>query len=141
MQFLKKISPKTVCGDVKKIAKAMQNGQTKELMTVYGFAQEMEMVESDKGTSVRFKGDFEAVHNNEKYRSGQMFLPGVAEAILYNWLQNSEGAQVQFALSLSIRADEDMIVGYEYAAQPLIEDTDADPMDQIRKALPGGKST
>ena len=134
MKMIKKISTKTVFGSVS--AKTLpEDGATKDLYQVMGIASSVQAGESNYGAWECLVGRFRAVNldTGEELESGKAFLPNLAHDLVSP--QIVEGAQVEFALVIGARRSDSSPVGYEYTAQPVLELSEADPMNQLAKRV------
>ena len=140
MQMIKKISTKTVFGSVN--AKMLpEDGSTRELYQVMGIASAIQAGESNYGAWECLSGRFRAVNleTGEEVEAGKAFLPGLAHDLVAS--QIVDGAQVEFALIIGSRRSDASPVGYEYTAQPVLELSEADPMNQLAKRVEAARSS
>jgi len=141
MALIKKISVKTVAGNIKKLIAAQPEGEEKPVpfMRVYGVATRVETGESDYGVWKAFIGQFKAVNllDGVEYSSGKLFLPDVAGDLLEGALGASETSSVEFGFDLIAVPDTESNVGYVYQAEPLIEPAKDDTFSRLEKSLPG----
>jgi len=130
--LLKKISTKTVLGDVRKVVKDLEDGQIVDLMTVYGRAQGFKQGSSDFGDWLAFTGQFEVINllTGETSEAPQVFLVEPLQGMLLAQLQNAES--VDFAVTLQAVVDSEMPRGYEYRVVPLTETKRTDALDSLR---------
>lgn len=137
MELVKKISVASVFGDVAKNLKGADGKiQTAALMKVYGVADGTKAGQSNFGEWVAFTGNFEAVNvnNGEIFRSNIVFLPEPAHSLLLGTLQRAgENASVQFGFLIGVKASSKGSLGYEYTTQPIVEQTENDPLLALRE--------
>lgn len=146
MKLLKKLTIAKVLGRrVDKFNNDDPVGKERILMTVYGRADSAEqgthtLANGDVSEYVKFRGSFAAIEPGEdatECRSGVMILPEVAGDMLYGMV-GAEGVEsVNFGFNIGIRKTE-TTVGYEYFAEPLIEQADSDPLAALRSTVLGG---
>ncbi len=141
MALIKKISVKTVAGNIKKMIAAQPEGEEKPIpfMRVYGVATSVETGESDYGAWKAFIGQFKAINllDGTEYNSGKLFLPNVAGDLLDGSLGASEINNVEFGFDLIAVPDSESTVGYVYEAEPLIEPAKDDTFSRLERNLPG----
>ena len=140
MQVIKKISTKTVFGSVN--ARMLpEDGAIKELYNVMGIASAVQVGESNYGAWECLRGRFRAVNleTGEEVEAGQAFLPALAHELVAP--QVIEGTTVEFALTIGARISESSPVGYEYTAAPLLEPSEADPMNQLAKRVEAARGS
>jgi len=140
MALIKKISVKTVAGNVKKMIAAQAEGKAKSIpvMRVYGVATRMLTGEGDNGSWVAFIGQFKAVNllDGVEYTSGKLFLPDVASDLLEGALGAAETNSVEFGFDVIVVPDESSGTGYVYQAEPLIEPEKDDTFSRLEKVMP-----
>lgn len=98
MNLVKTISPKTIIGNIKKIAKAMEIGDLLELYAVEGVINGYTRGDSTFGQWIRFEGDF--IASNEAFagttiiktrcRSRKCFLPEALQDIMVEKIDRIE---------------------------------------------------
>lgn len=156
LKSVKKLSAKAVCGPIKNhLPHAVQtrivgekpvtgnfpaNGQEVKLFRVYGTAMGVKKGDSTFGAWVAFQGQFEAVAHatGEITRSNQLFLPEVAELMLYPAVMDSSNENgVKFSFEIGAVANNTQ-VGYEYTIRTLGEVAENDALAAMRAefALP-----
>ena len=142
--IIKKITVKTVLGDVKKMVlgdkkKGVEGLDVKtDVMRVAGIARRMETGESEYGPWVKFKGSFMGTNliTGEEFRAGSAMLPEVASELLEEAM-NAEGAEnVKFGFDVAVTPDDSIAIGYQYSVTPLIEATEDDPLLSLANSLP-----
>ena len=138
MQLIKKISAKTVCGDVRKVVKSKEAGWKKEeLFRVFGIANKIKTGDGDNGPWSAAEGQFKAVcsETGEEFAAGVCFLPDVAQNMVNAIVTNAEGQSVEFGFIIYVTEAPDSMTGYTYAAEPLIKPTEDDPLERLEKQL------
>ena len=140
MALIKKISVKTVAGNVKKMIAAQPEGEAMPvtIMRVYGVATKTVTGESDNGNWVAFLGQFKAINllDGTEYSSGKLFLPGVASDLLEGAL-GGDNNSAEFGFDIIVVPDDSSAVGYVYQAESLIQPTEDDTLSRLEKSLPG----
>lgn len=136
-KLIKKLSAKTVMGAVKSLAKELKAGEVLDCFEVIGKTIDTKTGETDNGDWVSFTGRFEAVNliTGIVYRAGNLFLPSVAEELVLQALEESEGG-VELAFRVSIREDESSATGYVYEVAPLMAPHEDDELARLRESLP-----
>lgn len=136
--MIRKITTKTVCGDVKKLVHGgTVTAKNTAIMRVLGHVQALKDGESDFGPWVAFIGTFEATNllTGEVYMSAKALLPGVIADLIEGQLKavqkDDPEATVQFAVEVTVSPDESVAIGYTYGVTPLIQRA-ADPLDALR---------
>jgi hypothetical protein len=132
--LLKKISAKTVMGNVKEIAKGMKDGERKELFKLLGVCKGVKTGESAYGEYTEFHGAFFAVNllTDEEFEGAKAFLIDPWTGMLLTALEGNES--VEFAITVSIIARDDLPMGYEYVGSPMVETRRADPLAALKQA-------
>lgn len=107
------------------------------IMRVVGVARKFEIGESDFGEYTKFVGTFQAtdLRDNKDYRSGNCFLPEVATDMLRQAIIDNEGSQVEFGFDIGVIGRPELAIGYEYTVTPLIEATEADPLQMLANKI------
>lgn len=152
--MLRKISAKTVCGDLKEVA-PKKGEKNKSIMRVFGHARRAELVAGNDGfkDSYKFIGQFGAVNltTGEEFRAPVMYLPEPYQSMLASEVQAREAkgdaSVVTIGLDLALKyVGEKTKTGYEYVTVPVFEAEGEDPLAAIRdeamkgvKALPAPK--
>jgi hypothetical protein len=151
MELVKKLSAKSVVGNPMSVIRAAmkdahdrapQEGDSAPLYRVYGVARGVKNGQSNFGEWTAFKGEFAAVslETGEQFRSGELFLPEVAEALLIGPVKDGDGSGVQFAFEIGARAVKDRAddknLKYEYTVRSLVELSKEDPLAQMASTLP-----
>ena len=145
MSLVKKISAKTVCGNVKALVKDLETGQKLAIMEVIGLvrpgAAGIQTGETDNGVWTAFKGGFEAINlvTGESYMAGKLFLPDVAQDLILQTVENAEH-DVQIHFLIGVREDETSAPGYTYYAEPMMKASESNPLEQIKRESGFGKT-
>lgn len=138
--YLKKIVAKNLVNTpIKEIVKAFENdGDKKELYRLIGQASGYQCGDSNYGPWTAFKGNFEAYNmDGEVFKSNKAFILEPLQTMLKNALDESEGATIDFALSVSVKRRDDLGIGYEYNVSPILEVKESDSLSHLRAmALP-----
>ena len=136
--LIKKISPKTVCGDIKKIVAnvADKDGQFKPftLYTVFGVAIGIQTGSSDMGEWMAFKGDFEA-HNadtGEIFRAPKCFINEPAQSMIEAALAENDTVEMAFDVKV---APDNNAYGYTYTVAPRIQPQENDAISLLRQKV------
>lgn len=123
---VKKITPKDAIGSPTQ-AEMRKNEYS---FTLSGRVSSSEIVTTQYGDSIRFKGAFMA--ETEPFgviTSNQAFLPSVLESMLQDALLNSmekdSKANVKFAFKIYTQLSDKGTFGYEWFCQPLVEFEDS----------------
>lgn len=140
-RIVKKLTAKSVMHNVKKVVKdaGLKDGDEMQLFRIIGKVSSCEGVDSEYGTSIRFKGVFEAINDvtGEVVSShSQCFLPEVAQDLLHSVVMaHQDGdseANVAFGFEIGVRADDNLPTGYEYTCRPLVEAKGEDALSDLR---------
>lgn len=128
MGMIKKISTKTVLGNVKAIVQDLKEGEKTRAMMVVGVAKGVRTGESTYGPWVSFKGQFKATNllNGEVSVSGECFLPDIASNMIEAQLADADS--VEFGFDIVIKYDDDARDKYVYEIEPLFEPQENDPL-------------
>jgi len=140
-KIVSKLSSKTIVGSALDAPRA---GEPKlPLYAVAGLATGYKTGESQYGTWISFNGNFMSQKLNPDgspisgddavtLRSGKLFLPAVAENLLYPAVDAADkGVGVQFSFVIGIERDESTATNYTFYAEPLIEADVNDPLEQL----------
>lgn len=144
MEIVKKLSIGKLVGKVTGFLPDSRTDITPvEMGRVVGIARGIKTGESTFGPWRALTGDFVFIPSvgakkDQKFRSGQLFMPDVALDLVAPIVENIErGNGVEVAFSLSARNDADSSVGYVYTCAFLMEPADNDPLvGLLTKALP-----
>lgn len=136
--MIRKITVKTVVGDVKKLVHGGTiTAPNTPIMRVLGHVTALKNGESDFGPWVALLGTFEGTNllTGETYSASKALLPGIisdlVEAQLQHIQKDDPEASVQFAVDVTVNPDESVAVGYTYGVKPLIQKA-ADPLEVLR---------
>lgn len=141
--IVRKLSVKSLVGNMKSIVKPMANGTEFSVVRVAGLAKGLKHGESNYGPWTSVIGDFVAEPLvgegvGKRVRAGTLFLPDVALNLIVPAVDGlGKGESVQFAFELTVIVNDDISGGYEYGAKTLIEAQENDPLELlVAKALP-----
>lgn len=131
--LLKKISAKTLIGDIKQVIEGYKDGENVILFHVFGRANGIKTGTSNFGEWLCFEGQFEAVNvsTGETSQAPKCFLPDPIESMLVNALKDN--AVVEFALEVGVKANSKLPMGYEYIVNPLVEVKQSDDLKVLRE--------
>jgi len=137
MALIKKLSVKTVCGNIKKMVAAEEIKGATPIMRVFGTASRAVVGESDNGPWVAFVGQFKAVNllDGTEHQSGKLFLPDVASDLLEGAVSANEAGSVEFGFDILAVPDESSAVGYVYQANSLIKPAEDDTLLRLEQNL------
>lgn len=121
--FKKKLSAKTIVGDVRKMVRTgeLKGGET--LYRAIGIAEGTRTGESNYGQWTSFSGTFEVINvlTGEVYQGAEFFPDkGFTDALLSR-MQANPGQSVEFALEVGIDVSDDYPTGFAYVARPIVE--------------------
>lgn len=142
----RKISPKSIIGNVKALAKKYENGERVELYTVIGSCTDIKTGTTQHGDYVGFIGSFEAVSliDGKGTTAKECFIPEPYSAVLHDAVKNAiaESAKnggeiktVDFALKVLIEIDDAQSTGYIYHSESLLEMKPTSALDHLRGAM------
>lgn len=133
--LLKKISIKTVVGNIRPIIKGMDHGASVAVLRVVGVANGVKRGTSDYGDWEALVGMFKATNliTGENHRSSKCFLPDVATDMIASVVSN--GSPVEFAIDIHAVVDDESQLGYTYAVHPLLEPGEDDAIARLEKHL------
>lgn len=137
-ELARKISTKFF-NNGKKISALLLKDQDKvALGTIIGVAVGVLKGESDYGPWSALSGDFEATSylTGESCRASKCFLPAGADAPI-EAVVGKGGAQVAFALAISIKRDEESNTGFSYVVTTVKDPSAVDPLAGLRKLVSG----
>jgi len=129
-KLLKKMTPKTIMGERPKVG-----DEPKQLFTIYGVASGVRKGESNYGPWTMLTGRFEAARDGQDYISGECALPNPLHNMIIESLRHDEHGEVkavEFACNVIIAPRPDTAIGYEYFAEPIVEQTENDPLSSLR---------
>lgn len=134
MNYVKKLSVKTVCGKPT-FEKDAKDGASVSLMQVFGQAQGVKAGTSNFGEWEALTGNFEAVNleTGEAYRAATLFLPDLAHEPLVMAMKANPDTPIDFAIEITAAKDSTVAVGYVYGMKTLIEAETADPLKVLRE--------
>ena len=144
MKTVRKVTVKSVVGNLKKLIKAGDISGNQAIMRIMGSVSSLRSVQTTYGDSTGFKGQFEATNllTGELFSGMEAFLPGIIEDKLVAEFQGREDqeAPLVFACDVFVQVsegdDDGDYAGYEYSAAPLTEARAADPFAALRGDLP-----
>lgn len=148
--MIKKLSVKTISGDVKKFvldglkSEELENGQRFDIFSVVGIIKKVTEGEHDQyGTYYEFGGSFEGIRlidgSGQTFRAAKCFLPEVATELLvaeHNRIceeNDGEAQPIQIALKVSAVVDETLPTMFSYEVTPLIKAEENDPLAMIKQ--------
>ena len=151
MNLLKKLSAKSIIGNVRKLSaetfyeggnlEKPKKGAPKELFlyTLIGITKGIKTGTTDNGDWVSFEGDFKAtrVIDGEVFLGSRAFISEPAQSMVENALDENDRVEMAFKV-LAIPADN--AYGYEYVTHPLIDPKVNDAILALEKSL-GDKLT
>lgn len=126
--MLKKMTAKTVLGTKVKAPEAPE-----KLYTIYGVANGVKKGESQFGPWTMLTGNFEAVHDGKRYVSTVCALPQPMHDLIIDAVLKGTG-DVQYACDVMLHPA-DNAYGYEYFANPLVEQSENDPLAALREKV------
>jgi len=129
--ILKKVSIKTVFGDVKAALKKGQIADGAQVMRVMGIASGIKTGETQFGTWNALLGQFRATNlvTGEQFNSGKCFLPESAMELIVPVVQ--AGNTAEFAVDIGVKENDTLAIGYEYTVTPLIDQGGSDAMESL----------
>lgn len=154
---VKKITAKTVMGNIKQIIREQNNadgkpladGDSLALFDVIGQVMGHQTGESDFGPWVKLKGRFRATNRltSEVFNSSTALLPEEITDPVLAALQLDGAQAVDMAFTVSLKIDDASATGYVYTVASLLDMAADDPLEQlaarVQQALPapsnGGK--
>lgn len=132
MALLKKLSPKTVVGDVKKLMTTVKNGETLKLYSVIGRVNGVQTGSTAFGDWTVFIGQFETTNyaDGEISTATKCFLPEPVQTMLTSSLRDNDS--VEFALEICAKKDDTLPTTYEYIVNPLVKIKESDELQSLR---------
>ena len=133
--LIKKISRKTVVGDVSPPEKAT------DLYTIMGIANGVKTGSSMYGEWLALTGQFEAsnLETGEVFAAPVAFLPeplnGLIAAKVRTPGEDGKGVSVKFAVMVGVKPAKNQF-GLEYTVRELVDVKENDPLADLRQALP-----
>lgn len=136
IKISKKLSAKTIIGNVKTLVKDLNNGDTLELFTVFGQAVGTKTGSTNFGDWVSITGRFEAINSitGEVSQGYNLFLPELAQDMTVTALANA-GGNLELGFVIGVQAKEELPTGYEYTVRPLMEPVEDDALSRMRKQM------
>lgn len=134
--LLKKMSAKTICGNVKEEVKQIgEDGEVALLYKVWGIASGIRTGDGPTGPWLGFTGSFGALRasTGEAFSSGEVFLPNPLPGMLEEALRENE--KVEFGLEVFVKRRDDLAIGYEYLAKPVVQAQQADPLQHLKDQM------
>lgn len=137
MALIKKLSVKTVVGNVKKMVASDEIKEPTAIMRIFGVATRAQVGEGDNGPWVAFIGQFKAINllDGTEYTSGKAFLPDVASDLLEGALAGDGAQGAEFGFDVLVVPDESSATGYIYQAESLIKPTEDDTLSRLEKTV------
>lgn len=140
MQLLNKITIKAIVGDLEN--SVTDTKPNLNIAQIIGVVRDKELIKGQYGDSYKLKGEFKAINlvTKEQFYSANCFLPGLANDLVINQLQDVGDNSVQFAFIIGIKYAKNK-VGYEYTVQPLIKPSENNALTLIENQInnnPGG---
>lgn len=165
MKLLNKLTVKTVCGDLRKVAAEYEDGEDVIVMTVWGHANDKKpgtntQANGEESHFVKFFGKCAAWPGlqgvGEQCRAGVAILPDIPTTLLdamvrsFAELVDKKGQyrmeekdarklvaeqDVQYGFQIGITTDASAIRGYSYFAAPLMEPVGKDSLDEMGDML------
>lgn len=137
---VRKISPKTICPDIKAIARALSEDEPGPIFVgrVLAMVRSAETVSTSYGDSTKFKGEFRAFDaDGKEFISSSAYFPEVIADELLNGLsaREDDNDTIEFACDLFIRWN-DTQVGYQYEVQVHTEARSSEPLAALAASLP-----
>jgi len=142
--ILKKLGAKQIVGNVANVLKELsaegkaleKDGAKIELYRVFGIAEGVKTGETTFGPWTAFVGQCEAVsYTGEVFRANQSFLPPPLDEMLATTMRSNEGDSIQYGVIVYLKRRDDLERGYEYNVEPIIEESQADPLAALRSKV------
>lgn len=132
--ILKKISTKTVCGDIAP-SKILKEGTP--LYRVYGIVRGIKTGQTQYGEFTGFRGDFRAqnVETKEAFAGAVCYLPPVAQDLVLGAFDMNTRQPLNFAFEIGIKENLKVPMKYEYTCEPLMKPQESDIMRQIESEI------
>ena len=120
-ELLRKLTIKACGFDVAQIKSLLGDKKSVDLLKIVGVTSSAQPGQTDKGEYVKLGGTFRAVNlaTGELFESSTCILPNFITETLAMALQGS--GEVEFALSIGVKANATSVTGYEYTVKPLVE--------------------
>lgn len=131
--LLKKLTLKTLCGDLKAIAREIPlDGGVTDLAKIYGIAEGLKAYKSQYGDGHALVGQFGGVDmiTGEVSRSTQCLIPQPMHDMIVSALESTD--KVEFALVVRIKRRDDLAIGYEFIEKPVVQaEAATDPLAHL----------
>ncbi len=135
-EAIRKISVKTVYGEIDLEALLKDKAKTHHVMDVFGVARRTKPGESDNGPFMAFMGEFRAIAApgapngaGAMYRAPKVFLPKFLEEEVAATIGDGETVKsVEFGYRIYAKYDKDAATKYVYMADSLLEPEVSDAM-------------
>lgn len=153
--ILKKMSAKTVCGNVKKLVAEIAEETNIECYRMFGVITGYEQGETNFGIWTAFRGNFESInHEGESFKAVKAFIPEPIDGMIKEQIDLLEKANaeetelakkeerqailievsLEFAIIVEAKRRDDLAIGYEYITKPLVEMQKNDSLSHLRTA-------
>ena len=128
MTILRKLSAKTICGEIE------VGDEARNLFSVIGVVTGVRTGMSSYGEWVSFTGDFEAENceTGEIFTGPQVFVPEPIQSALLERVKNSESPRIELALMVGVKPA-DNAIGYEYITNTLNTMEQHDALNSLRQ--------
>jgi len=136
VEFLTKISAKTIFGDVKSVA-PKEGEEQKKLFKIIGYAKDIVVKKTQYGDSIGLVGQFEAqrISDGHTFVSATLYLPEPLGSLLgltvKNKLENKEATSIEIAYIIGIK-HAGTATGYQYTMEAMIDPRGQDPLAALR---------
>ncbi len=154
MQFIKKLSAKSIVGNVKKVSfdnfyednniekPKKDRPEQIDLFTILGIVKGLKTGTTDNGEWISFEGEFKATRllDGEIFRGPRAFISEPAQSMLESALEENETVEMAFVISI---IPGENAYGYEYRTSPLIAPAENDGIAALElkiKSLPVPKA-
>lgn len=147
VQILKKLTAKTVMGNMKQVMREartadgnpLADGDIFPLFHIIGQVISHQNGESDYGPWVKLKGRFRATNlvTGEVSSSAVAMLPDEITDNIVAALELDDVHGLEMAFEVSARVDDSSAVGYNYVSRPLIDASDTDPLEALAARVQG----
>lgn len=116
---------------------SVEDGKPYDIATIYGIASRAESVQTTFGDSTRFVGDFKGanIQTGESCRSTKVFLPGIVEEMLTQAIEESEGANIEFAFIVGVEYSEKGSMGYAYTVRPVTQVKESNALAHLEEQV------
>jgi hypothetical protein len=114
------------------------------IMRVVGSVDRLESKTTDLGPYVCFRGAFSATNSEtgDKYRSGKLILPSIAESILEPMVADVKATdpsgRVKFAFDITVERNTSKKAGkkYTFGVRSLLDSSEKDELTVMEESLP-----